>query len=675
MIASAPPVAVCQRCAFTTLDLALRDARSGETIVVHGVQRGNFVVRVPNVTLVGAPGAVLDGRGVGTVLTILAPNVRVRELAIRDGGADFVAMDSGIRSNAPRTSIRDVDVSNTLFGIYLAHSDESTIDHDRIAGRREIAIPIRGDALRIWYSRDVRVTNNHVQDARDDLIWFSNHALIKGNSITGGRYGIHTMYSSDMTIVSNVIQNCEVGSYAMYSDRLHVEKNIFANNRGSTGYGIGLKSIDDAIIVDNAFVSNHAGVYVDNSPSLEGSVDQFDGNLFAYNEIGFAGLPSARDDILLDNAFVQNYRQVAVLGGGTLRQLTWSRGKIGNYWSDYAGYDRDGDGVGDLPYEERSTYGMLSDLDSRLDVLAYSPAAAAIDFAARALPLFAPPASIVDGAPRMQPHYPEGLPQVSSPVPRSSYESFGIVALLLSFGVLIPLRRRHIVLKTTAPRAIPAHTCDELVIRVRNVRKRYGKTLALDGVDLDVVRGETLALWGPNGSGKTTLMRCLLGVVEFDGSIVTAGDPGYVPQQLPAFDMRVRELADFIAALRGVSEEAGKVVLRDAGLIGLQKRDVAELSGGQRQRLAVALAGLGYPAILLLDEPTVGLDLASRAAILHSMRTAKDEGKTIVIASHVPEDITVVADRVAIMEAGRIVAIASAEEFAVTIARQRDAAS
>lgn len=664
--AAAPPIVVCDRCAIKRLDRALEVARSGTQIVVHGEQRGNFVVRVP-VSITGAPDAVLDGEGRGTVITIEAPGVTMRDLAIRNSGADFVAMDAAVRSNAPHTTLRALRISNTLFGVYLAHADYSIIEGVHVIGRGEIPIPQRGDGLRLWYSSNVRIADNTVQDARDNLVWFSKRTSILNNRIANGRYGIHTMFSDGLRIASNVVQNCEVGSYAMYTQHLRVEHNLFVNNRGSTGYGIGLKSIDNSVVENNAFVSNHAGIYLDNAPSLVDSTVVIENNLLAYNETGITSLPSSRGDVVLGNTFLENYRQVSVLGGGTLAQMTWSHGQRGNYWSDYAGYDRNNNGTGDIPYETRSAYGALADLDDRLELLVYSPAARAIDFAANALPIFVSPPALTDISPAMRPRYPQGVPAIAPPHSRAAYASIGALALAVSFGVLIPLRPRL--------QRRKRERRGRGLIEVHNLRKRFGKTVALDGVDLKIASGETLALWGPNGSGKTTLIRCLLGIVRCEGEIAVPDSLGYVPQQLPAFDMRVGEFAAFIAALRGVPADDSVAALDGMRLFDLRERAIADLSGGQRQRLAVALAGLGDPDVLLLDEPTVGLDLESREAIMLSLKEAKERGKTAVIASHVPEDLTAIADRIVVMQEGRIDSILTPAEFTAMIQRRRDAAS
>lgn len=326
--------------------------------------------------------------------------------------------------------------------------------------------------------------------------------------------------------------------------------------------------------------------------------------------------------------------------------------------------------LGDMPYEEHSLYGSLVDMNPRLELLVYSPAATALDFAAHALPLFTPPVLVHDTAPLMHPIYPKDTALLRGRRGNASFAALGALALIASLGVLI--RRRDVVYAKVCyvanEGAIPA-------IEVRVASKRYGKATALEGAEFEVGSGEAVVLWGPNGSDKTTLIRCMLGTVQFEGQVVRHGTFGYVPQQLPTFDMRACELAAFVGALHGVTKKSCDDALREAGLSNAREQSVAELSGGQRQRLSVAIASLGSPNILFLDEPTVGLDFDSKRRILRHLREAQARGITIVIATHNPEDVMEIADRVAIMSGGRVVKLVSIEEFASMIERQREIAS
>ena len=204
------------------------------------------------------------------------------------------------------------------------------------------------------------------------------------------------------------------------------------------------------------------------------------------------------------------------------------------------------------------------------------------------------------------------------------------------------------------------------VIQVAGLTKRYGKALALDNVSFDVAQSQSLALWGPNGAGKTTILRCLLGLARFTGSVrVDAVDParhgeqarrriGYVPQDLPIPPMTVEDLTTYITRLKRAPLTEGAARLDQLGLEPHRDKMVDALSGGMRQRLALALALIGNPPVLLLDEPTANLDARGRADLLQLLKRLKHDGMTLLFSSHRPEDVLALADRVLLLEAGRL---------------------
>ncbi len=206
----------------------------------------------------------------------------------------------------------------------------------------------------------------------------------------------------------------------------------------------------------------------------------------------------------------------------------------------------------------------------------------------------------------------------------------------------------------------------EAVVAVRDLTKRYGRVTAIRGVGFEVGRGEALALWGPNGAGKTTILRCLLGLARYEGEVRLDGtDPardgreahrriGYVPQQLPVPAMTVGELAAYIAGLKKVPAAAVAGPLEQLGLREVVDRPVAALSGGMRQRLGVALALVGSPSVLLLDEPTASLDARGRSDLLRLFWQLKRDGMVMVFSSHRQDDVLALADRVLLLEQGEV---------------------
>lgn len=206
----------------------------------------------------------------------------------------------------------------------------------------------------------------------------------------------------------------------------------------------------------------------------------------------------------------------------------------------------------------------------------------------------------------------------------------------------------------------------EPAIQFDHVSKRFGSFAALDDVSFEVPSGQSIALWGSNGAGKTTLIRCMLGVTAFRGEIAVEGFSsakhgkdvrvriGYVPQVMPLFDPPVGEMVDLISRLRGVDSAEGLRLLERFELKQTLNKPVKSLSGGMRQRLALTLALLGNPHILVLDEPTANLDASSQKDLLTLLHQLKDEGRTIVFTSHRWSEVRSLADTVVHLEEGRV---------------------
>jgi ABC-type multidrug transport system ATPase subunit len=206
------------------------------------------------------------------------------------------------------------------------------------------------------------------------------------------------------------------------------------------------------------------------------------------------------------------------------------------------------------------------------------------------------------------------------------------------------------------------------LLSVRDLTKRYGRRVAIDGLTFTAQTGRIVALLGPNGAGKTTLFKCLLVITNFTGSVELGGEPvsergkqvrrriGYLPQA-PAFNERdtCRQAIDFLAELRDAPETQAAALLQRVGLAEHADDRVGELSGGMRQRLALAAALLSDPDLLLLDEPTANLDHESRQRLETLMQELKGEGKTIIVSTHFVEGIDRLADEILVLNAGRAV--------------------
>jgi ABC-2 type transport system ATP-binding protein len=216
----------------------------------------------------------------------------------------------------------------------------------------------------------------------------------------------------------------------------------------------------------------------------------------------------------------------------------------------------------------------------------------------------------------------------------------------------------------------------DAAIVVRGLRKSYGDFEAVRGVDFDVMRGEVFGLLGPNGAGKTTTVEILEGYRERTaGEIEVLGsDPGARPRALRERvgivlqssgiyrHIRVREALAHFAAMYPHPREVSEVIAL-AGLEGKEDATARTLSGGQLRRLDLALALVGDPELIFLDEPTTGFDPAARRTAWETIRSLKDLGKTVLLTTHYLEEAQTLADRVAIIKDGRIVISGAPQEL------------
>jgi nitrous oxidase accessory protein len=229
------------------------------------------------------------------------------------------------------------------------------------------------------------------------------------------------MYCDDNLVENNRLESNSVGAFLMYSRRLTLRHNIFANNRGPSGYGIGLKDLDGVEATDNLFSGNRVGMYFDNSPWSVDVSQHFTHNLFAHNDIGLLFTPSVKRNYFSQNSFIDNLEQVGLTGSGDFNGNGSTVAGQGNFWSDYTGYDANSDGLGDLPYLSKSLFENMMDKNPELRLFQFSPVQQAIQLAAQAFPIFQPKPKFSDEAPLMKPV----IPTVAIPPAKATWPFLG----------------------------------------------------------------------------------------------------------------------------------------------------------------------------------------------------------------------------------------------------------
>jgi nitrous oxidase accessory protein len=665
---------------FPTIGAAIRASRDGDVVrVMPGTYRERFTVD-RSIRLEGCGRPVIDGGERGTVIVLARPGITLRGFVIRASGIEPDDDDAAVRVVAPRVTIEDNRMEDVLFGIFAARTPFLIVRRNDISGKRQFEAARRGDAIRLWYCRDAHVVDNRVHDGRDLVAWFCNRVVIRGNDIVGDRYGIHFMYSNDAHVAHNRLQGNSVGIYTMYSKRVVIEANQVVGSRGPSGYALGFKDVDDVTVRNNRLLDNRVGIFMDGAPLAMGSYFQARENLIAYNDVGVSLLPSVRNARFERNQWVENGEQVAILGGGSAEGNLF----LGNYWSDYAGFDADGDGRGDIPYRPEELFENLADGSPALRLFQDSLAQQAVDTAARLFPLVRPVPKLEDARPQVRLEAP-----ILASIPLPSGEPLALAGLgvagllLLRLGILRPKP-----LPDSRPSAsASASACaTPAMVEIAGLVKTFGGRPAVRDVDLTVYEGEAVALWGSNGAGKTTIIRCLLGLLSpQQGTLRVAGldvrkdGPrarrfvGYVPQELRFHDdLTVYDTMRFHADLRGIRNLDIAPRLAQVGLEGHFRHRVGELSGGLKQRLALALALLADPPVLLLDEPTSNLDRRGRAEFLALLSTLKSSGKTLLFSAHHLDEIRPLADRVVLLEQATMVRVCSPADFERDVQPSRD---
>jgi len=373
---------------------------SGGTLTVQpGVYRGSLVINRP-VTLVGVGHPVLQGDGAGTVLTIRAAGTTVRDLMIEGSGPGPVDNPAGVSVEADRVVVSNLHIRDTYTGIGVEGVADAQITGNLIEGRTSVAVsgetpalmdddmagmPMgsvhgqaragRGDGVSLFNAIRPVVAGNTITDVRDGVyLSYGSGTRIECNSVTDSRYAIHGMYGRTVMVAGNLFAANQSGPVMMYGGPVTLEGNVIREQRSAaTGFGVLLLDVGGARLHRNVIVNNRVGLQIE-GPVGEPQPTAVELNTIALNQVGVGIYPTANAS-LSQNSLVENTVQVLGLGpdggGGDSR---WSRGGVGNYWSDYRGFDRSGSGVGEIPHVEGAAAGKLLAGDPTLLALASSPA-------------------------------------------------------------------------------------------------------------------------------------------------------------------------------------------------------------------------------------------------------------------------------------------------------------
>jgi nitrous oxidase accessory protein len=307
-------------------------------------------------------------------------------------GGDLGRDTSGIHIAAPRVTVRDCRVHDTLFGIYLREADDATVEHSTVIGIPDRPPGEIGSGIHVWNSQRFRLTDNEIVGTRDGMyIQSSSHGLVRGNRARDLRYGLHYMFSDDNVFEDNSFETGAAGTALMYSKRLVFRRNRFVRNRGFASVGLLLKACDDVIAEDNLIADNARGVF------LEGSYrNQFRRNVIAMSDTALVIYDSSGNNVFEGNSFVGNLTPLSLSGRRT--DTRFAR----NYWAEHQEPDLDDDGLADRPFRLSNVFDHVRGNLTAADLFTHGVAVAALGAAERTFPVL-DPIPVVDEQPLARP--------------------------------------------------------------------------------------------------------------------------------------------------------------------------------------------------------------------------------------------------------------------------------
>jgi len=372
--------------------------REGEVLeVAAGTYPGPLVIRNAGAKIIAKGKVIIDGNGVGTVISIDAPRVTLKGFTLRNSGRSYTQVDAGVRiKNADGAVILENTVEDCLFGIDVQGAKNILLRRNRISSKN-LSIGMRGDALRLWNVKGGRVLENEWSHSRDAVSWYSENITFAFNKGTHSRYSLHSMYSTKLRIQSNTFLHNSVGIFLMYGKEFMLVDNRIEDSQGATGMGIGMKEASDIDIHNNKILYTAIALLFDSSPFAPGTPARVFGNTLAYNGKAISINNDRGGSYFRGNSFSGNMTDVFMeRRGGSLGK--WE----GNFWDNYEGFDSDHDGWGDLPHSVMR-YG--EDLRQQQPLTGFfqgTPLLLVISALERFLPLSAPTLILQDKRPHLK---------------------------------------------------------------------------------------------------------------------------------------------------------------------------------------------------------------------------------------------------------------------------------
>ena len=380
---------------ITSIRKAIELAKEKDTILVQpGVYKEGNIIINKNIILLGQNYPVLDGEKKFEILTVSGINIRIKGFQLQNCGQSAMNDYASIKLiDSKNIMIEDNRVINSFFGIHVSNSSFVTIRHNTVSGS-PTSEQNTGNGIHLWKCNHALIDNNYVTGHRDGIYFeFVTESIIQNNlSEKNIRYGLHFMFSNSDDYLNNTFNNNGAGVAVMYSHKVKMDGNTFEMNWGPSSYGILLKDISDSYIRNNTFYKNSVGIHMEGSSRINAFK-----NIFKENGWAIKVQASCDDNNFYQNNFYGNSFDIATNGTMMLNKF------YNNYWDKYEGYDRNKDGVGDVPYRPVSMYSMIVEQNPNSLILLRSFMVSLLDKAEKAIPSLTPE-KLTDDKPMIKPN-------------------------------------------------------------------------------------------------------------------------------------------------------------------------------------------------------------------------------------------------------------------------------
>lgn len=382
----------------------LAQAEEGDTLRLSpGIYAETLVLSRP-VTIDGQGQATLDGQGTGSVITVTGPDVTVQNLTIIGSGSDHKEIDSGVQLTKTATApqiLNNVLIGN-LYGVDIHGAKNSLVQGNRIEGRLDRHMNARGNGVYVWNAPGSVVDNNDIQYGRDGI--FVNSS--KKNTFTNNlfrdlRFAVHYMYADNSEVSGNVSIGNDLGYAVMFTKRVKITDNVSINDRE---HGVMLNYANQSVISGNVVIgAQQKCTFLYNAHKNE-----FTNNWFEGCGIGIHFTAGSQRNRIVGNSFIGNRTQVKYV---STKWVEWSENGQGNYWSDFAAFDVDGNGIADAPYRPNDSMDHVLWTQPAAKMLLGSPAVQLVRWSQSAFPALLP-GGVMDSHAMMKPVEPDAMKKV-----------------------------------------------------------------------------------------------------------------------------------------------------------------------------------------------------------------------------------------------------------------------